>query len=422
MKKIITFLGTNDYEETIYTYLNEEGEKFEVKTRLVQEAIHNIVGKDAIIYIGLTERAKNTNWIDRTEIKNDKEVFYYGLKPRLEKENIRYEEISLKDGGTNEEMWENFERIFDIFEENDEVYLDVTHSFRSIPFIIMSILNYAKFIKNIKIKAIYYGAYDAKENGKTPIFNLSIFNQLTDWTIGAEKFINTGDGKQLSEMVQTTIEPILKATNGKDEEASIINNIKSALKNFSGGLYTVRGRKISIFGQNLKKALKSIEEINIFELKPFEKILDKIYEKVYFYSNDTIHDVHHTVKLCKNLNLIQQAYTLLQENIVSYLFLEAGIDLKDNHKRKKIGRVMAHYRSNNREELSEDVLELYEMIKPYITTELADLYNEIGVYRNDINHGGYRGDPKDYNDFSEKLDHFISKFEELIFNDNTSIE
>ena len=50
------------------------------------------------------------------------------------------------------------------------------------------------------------------KDGKAPIFNLSIFNQITDWTIGAERFISTGDSKQLSNMIETTIQPILKGS------------------------------------------------------------------------------------------------------------------------------------------------------------------------------------------------------------------
>ena len=431
MKKIITFLGTNNYEEIIYTYTNEEGKEFEVKTRLVQEAISEIVGKDAIIYVCLTDRARETNWIDRIEVKVDRktgekrEDFYYGLKPRLERKNIKYEELPLRDGANNEEMWENFGRIFDIFEEGDEVYFDVTHSFRSIPFIVMSVLNYAKFIKNIEIKSIYYGAFEAMKDGKAPIFNLSIFNQITDWTIGAERFISTGDSKQLSNMIETTIQPILRKQNKDkgdkdDEEARVVNRIRSSLKNFSEGLYTVRGSKTSNYGTTLKKALESIKEINIDELKPFEKILDKIYEKVHFYSNDIILDVHNTVKLCRDLNLIQQAYTYLQENIISYLCVKANMDLYDEDLRMDISRVIPHYRSHDRLELSQELLELNERLKPYISSDLADLYKDLGDFRNDINHGGYRKNPRRYSTFYENLDDFILKFESIVFNANAS--
>ena len=141
--------------------------------------------------------------------------------------------------------------------------------------------------------------------------------------------------------------------------------------------------------------MESIKEINIDELKPFEKILDKIYEKVHFYSNDIILDVHNTVKLCRDLNLIQQAYTYLQENIISYLCVKANMDLYDEDLRMDISRVIPHYRSHDRLELSQELLELNERLKPYISSDLADLYKDLGDFRNDINHGGYRKNQED---------------------------
>src|SRR5690606_15782748 len=142
--------------------------------------------------------------------------------------------------------------------------------------IVNTMSNYAKSTKKIEIKSNYYDAFDAMKDGKSPIFNLSIFNQITDWTIGAERFISTGDSKQLSNMIETTIQPILRKQNKDkgdkdDEEARVVNRIRSSLKNFSEGLYTVRGSKTSNYGTTLKKALESIKEINIDELKPFEK-------------------------------------------------------------------------------------------------------------------------------------------------------
>lgn len=426
MKKIITFLGTSDYEEITYAYRDEDGKEIAVKTRLVQEIIYDLVGEDALLYVGLTDRARATNWIDRRVEKLDRktgekrEVFLYGLQPILEERNIKYEELPLKDGKNNQEMWENFERIFDIFEEGDEVYLDVTHSFRSIPFIVMSVLNYAKFIKNIKIKAIYYGAFEAMEDGKAPIFNLSIFNQITDWTIGAEKFINTGASDHLSNMIQTTINPILRETRGQNEEARMSRWIKATLEDFSGGLYTARGDQISNYGSSLKEALESIKEINIDDLKPFEKILDKIYEKVHSYSKDIILDVHHTVKLCRDLNLIQQAYTFLQENIISYLCTKANIDLFNEEQRILVSRVIPHYRPYVRIDLSEDLLDLNEKLKPYISSDLAGLYDNIGKFRNDLNHGGYRRDAKKYDRFAKDLDKFISDFERIVLDTSSN--
>lgn len=432
LKKIITFLGTGNYQETTYERINQNNEKISVTTRFVQEAIREVIDKGVILYVGLTDEARKRNWLSGPkEIKDSKtcevkKVFQEGLKDILDNKGILYREFSLQNGKNEEEMWQNFESIFNILDEEDEVYVDVTHSFRSIPFIIMSALNYARFVKNIDIKGIYYGAFEAKTvDNVTPIFDLSLFNQLSDWTIGAEKFLNTGDSKQLSNMINTTIKPILKETEGKDEDAKISRQINKDLEDFSGGLYTVRGNKISEYGVALKKSLESIKRIELNELKPFEKILDKIYEKVYFYSDDIVSDVHNTVKLCRDFRLIQQAYTFLRENIVNYLCVKGEIDIRNTKDRELIETVLLSRHNLKKEKivLKDDHKAIEVKIKDYVNYNLAELFEDLSSdYRNDLNHGGYRQDSKEYKKFSKKLDDFILGFERLIFNDGMEME
>lgn len=389
MKKLITFLGTGKYENIFYSYNDKK-----IYTKFVQEAVCNIVGSDTQVIICLTKKAREGNWIE--------------LKSIFVKNKINYKTVDIFDGKNNNEMWGNFNLLYEEIEEGDEIYIDVTHSLRSIPFIVISVLNYAKFIKNIQIKDIYYGAYEAKKNDIAPIFNLSIFNKITDWTIGAEKFINTGDSVQLCKMINYVIKPILKETGGHNDEAKVLERIETNLKDFSGGLYTVRGNKISEYGMALKDSLREIKKIDINELKPFEKILDKIYEKVYFYSGDVVKDIHNTVKLCRDLNLIQQAYTFLRENIVNYVCICRGLDIYDIKDRGVAKDLLYKYSK----EISDKRIEC----KP------ASLFSVISSYRNDLNHAGYRQNSMGYIKFYKKLDKSILEFERLIFSQETEGE
>lgn len=422
-KKIITFLGTGNYEETIYEYtIKESGKKIKTTTRFVQEAVYEIAGDDAILYVALTEDARKTNWIDQNISIRDrvtgeeKEVFLKGLKPILDNKGIKYKDFSLKDGKNEKEIWENFESIFTVLEEGDEVYIDVTHSFRSIPIIMMSVLNYAKFIKNVTIKAIFYGAFEARVDDITPIFDLSLFSTITDWTMGAEKFINSGDSRQLTAMIDETIRPILKETKGKNETARISREISKDLETFSGALFTARGNKISEYGIALKRSLELIKTVEVGELKPFEMILEEIYKKVHFYSDDIVKDVHNTVKLCRDLNLIQQSYTFLQENIINHFCIVGDMDLISLEYRSGIPEVIMSRHKYLKRDIGERHLHIEEKIGEYVTEDIANLYNQLGDFRNDINHAGYRDKSKKSERFVRSLDDFICEFEKLILN------
>jgi CRISPR-associated Csx2 family protein len=115
----------------------------------------------------------------------------------------------LIDYGLNEkEIWSNFDifmRIGESLEENDQIYLDITHAFRSIPlfmYIMLDLIRILKF-KNLKLSGLFYGMFEASKdfNGRTPVVNLGSLFNITLWARGAYNFINFGNGYLLSELI-----------------------------------------------------------------------------------------------------------------------------------------------------------------------------------------------------------------------------
>lgn len=382
MIKILSFLGTNEYKLVKYYYGD-----IEVETRFVQECIYRIVSlrekEKPVLLVGLTKEAGIKNWPE--------------LKKVLDDRGYLYECIGISDGKNNTELWNNFETLYSHINPEDKVYFDVTHSFRSIPLLVTSVLNYAKFVKGMEIEEIYYGAFEAKdEENRAPIFNLSAFNQITDWTIASEKFLETGDSRALARILKSEINPILREKKDKDHYAKLVNKVSDKLVCFSSALYTVRGKDIIRYGKQLKEALEAIkdEKNEIMSLVPFNKILNMIYEKVAFYSGDIVLDIHNTVKLCKEFNLVQQAYTLMRENLVTYACVKAGFDVYDKKAREDTAKAIS--------------------AKEYFDKKVIEIYSDISYIRNDINHGGYRDSSMGADKFREKLDEMINRFEMII--------
>jgi len=408
-KKLLTFLGSNPYQKVIY----HKGD-FEVDTRFVQEALLELLGKDLEVTVFLTELSKKKNWFGI-------DMEYDGLKKILDEKGISYKEVDIYDGKNNEEVWKNFDIIYDTLMEEDEIYIDITHSFRSIPIIFMSVLNYAKFTKNVNIKGIFYGAFEAKKENRAPIFDLTLFNKITEWAIGAEKLISTGDGEIFSDIIHDTISPILRETKGRSEILKTVKKANSILKVFSYDLKSSRGIIIPETGFELKKYLLQLKNIEIQSLKPFEKIIEKILDSVKFYTNeDIISDIHHTIRLCRDYKLIQQGFTLLSENIINYVCLKADLPINNKKVRGKSGREIAKdilFSFNNDRsqliKLNNYELELKKKLSNYLNHEMADFYLQVSDFRNDLNHGGYRLHPIKYDRFIEKLDEYINKFEIL---------
>ena len=114
------------------------------------------------------------------------------------------------DYGLNEkELWSNFDvfmRIGENLGENDEIYLDITHAFRSIPlfiYLMLDLITILKFKNHFKLVGLFYGILEAeRELGYTPIVDLSPLYNITLWARGAYNFINFGNGYLLADLVK----------------------------------------------------------------------------------------------------------------------------------------------------------------------------------------------------------------------------
>lgn len=111
--------------------------------------------------------------------------------------------------GVNEqEINENINIILSLnqlLSTGDELIVDVTHSFRSLPITIMNLLLYLRNVssRSIKISHIYYGMIEMnKEYGYAPIVDLTKILKLNDWIVGAMAFKQYGNAYQIAELIQ----------------------------------------------------------------------------------------------------------------------------------------------------------------------------------------------------------------------------
>lgn len=131
--------------------------------------------------------------------------------------------IALIKYGVNEvEINDNINIVLQLHEllsTGDELIVDVTHSFRSLPILVMNLLLYINnvSVKNIKISHIYYGMIElSKEYGYAPIVDLKKVMELNKWIMGANSFMEYGNAYQISTLLK-----------GVDTDASV------RLKHFS---------------------------------------------------------------------------------------------------------------------------------------------------------------------------------------------
>ena len=100
--------------------------------------------------------------------------------------------ILINYGLNQEELSANAAKILGIeqyLNKSDELYIDITHSFRSIPIYLMNLITYLRFVSNKKliIKEVSYGMleYKRENNGITPIVSMIDVLNISDWIVGA---------------------------------------------------------------------------------------------------------------------------------------------------------------------------------------------------------------------------------------------
>ena len=121
--------------------------------------------------------------------------------------------VLIKYGLNDNEISENVKRILSLdsfFYTGDELIIDITHAFRSLPLMIMNLLIYLKNVsrRNIRISHIYYAMLEVlQENSRkygekyAPIVDLRNILSLNDWIIGSYSFSQYGNAYKISELL-----------------------------------------------------------------------------------------------------------------------------------------------------------------------------------------------------------------------------
>ncbi len=405
--KLFAFLGTSNYKETEYFF--DDGSKNLIrtyKTPYIQEALAKLLDEPELeVIIFITEDANKKNWVSEDKV---------GLKNRLENINVKFKAVGIPNGKSNSEVWEIFKIVYDEIEENDRIYVDVTQSFRSIPIIFMSVLNHAKVAKKCDIRRILYGAYEASIDGRAPIYDLTLFNQITEWSSGVEQLLSIGECDMFCSIVNKSIKPILAEAKGTDELINLTRECSNYIKEFYTDLKLCRAQSIQTDGKKLYEVLGEIKKQNTSQyrsVQPFFNLLEKIEIQVSFFNNNNIVDnTLECTKLCRDFGHYQQAYTFLLENIVNYICVKAELDWTQyGDERKKAENIIRSKYLKGCCITENEKMIMENKLKDF-TVEMAELHRNLGEVRNDLNHAEFRRDAISKKKIVNNLDLFIGRF------------
>lgn len=229
-KVIISFLGTGgysdreskcrgEYRETTYFIDNKE-----YVNSFVSNALKEHYKAEKIIYIGTLKSMWDVVYDTYIDAPDDEvweniseSINSFNHKTDLSKGNDIIKSfdktiispILVRYGLNNQENEENIKQLFEIeklLNNGDEILIDITHGFRSMPIVLVGVLNFIieNFKKKIKISKISYGMLEVSHEmkGRTPIVDLDVLLELQANAKASHEFSEYGNAYIYSELVK----------------------------------------------------------------------------------------------------------------------------------------------------------------------------------------------------------------------------
>lgn len=228
-KILISPLGTGRSDaqrlyQTATYHLNEQ----EYQSSFIASVLYKNLGLDGIIFIGTVKSMWEEVYRFFCEEKQEEwdEKYWLELAEKIEGANSntplnsldlepvkqvlgkRSHCILINYGLNESEIWQNFDKIIQLINylhSGDEIYIDITHSFRSLSLFLFLVLVFLKDIysqKQIKVAGVYYGMLDVhRELGYAPIVNLQSLFEITDWTKGTYSLQSYGDSSLITQLL-----------------------------------------------------------------------------------------------------------------------------------------------------------------------------------------------------------------------------
>ena len=362
MPKLVTFIGTGDYKETYYTFADKK-----VYTRYFPVMAAEITRPAKILVV----RTKEAQARHGAELRN--ELIKRGLTEPTS--------IEIPFGKSTNELWQIFNTLVDEVNQNDRVVFDITHSFRSQPLISFLSIAYLKFVKDVKIQALYYGAYEAKnESNESPVFDLTGFCSLLDWIIGVNSFVKHGSAQEISFLLGEA-QRLAKEEQGPARRE--LRKFGKIIEDISRALFTNRPFEVTSETRKLNYYTGRSEQRELLErdtrewAAPFGVLIDHIINKLSPFAGpaetsdpENLKSHFEMVRWYVEHNYAPQALSMMRELVISEIMYRNNL----------YGQV---FDRNARESAA------YKLLFTGADTIPARLWSKLRGLRNDVIHTGW---------------------------------
>ncbi len=334
-KVLVSSLGTGERQKFGYRKARYKIGDEIFETSFIADALSRYLSIDKLFLIG----TKRSIWDEAyTAFGGKDEDYIEFLYENKESGTINHEDLKefntikkglksfIVDYGLNEdEIWANFEKFLEIskhIEDGDELYLDITHSFRSLSLMSFVMTQFASSIsdKKFKISGVYYGMFEYSFESKdktTPIVDIKILLEIQDWIKAIDAI-----------KVYSDFDPLVRLL----EKEGVEKNVNNAFIQLNNSIKMVNLSSLETF---IKSASKKINTISNSSNKIIKLLAPEVIKLVNELNHDTkSHFQYNLAKwFFKNRNY-GLSYIALYESIISKSCELKGYDSDDRDSRE----------------------------------------------------------------------------------------
>ncbi len=399
---LITFFGmAKDYKET--TYFLEDKEK---TTKYIADALNEFLNPDKVLIFTTQEAIDKNN------------AFKEEIEEKIGRDKT--ETVLVPSGKDQKEQEEIFKKVLEEVEKYNrewEIYVDITHAFRSIPLVFFISLFYLKNFYNIKTSKIFYGAYEQRdENNRSPVIELTFLLDIIDWFNSVNMFVKRYEANELAHKLKLMVdnEKFLKLDT---EQKNNLINLSQGLRRFSGEYLNVRAVQFERLLVDLKDKLSKSKPIINENLPILAPLVDRVQTEIENLQTSepdilNMDTLKYRIKLIHTYlrrNLVLQAILLLREVFVDYLILKVGDTTKwlDYDYREKISNA---FNRPDGDKVDKNTAEKIKSLQK--RNELRKIWNDIKYFRNNLAHCGIgKAEKEDLSGLKNKITELTKKFE-----------
>ncbi|MDD1724757.1 MAG: TIGR02221 family CRISPR-associated protein [Methanospirillum sp.] len=397
MRYCISFAGAGERYEVAYRYMDMVS-----RTSVIQEALVDFFHPDTVFLLATARSQKET---------------VPGIRSRVACCTV----VPIPDGKTTEELWEIFRVISQLVQGGDTIIFDLTHGFRTLPFISFLAVTYLQEIRKAVVERVVYGAVSGDKKS-ADIIDVTGFTRILDWMMAVHSFLAYSEGRDLSSLlndIQREFHVYVVVQSPKR-----LKGFGAMIENYSTAMQLARPVDVSAMSREILEDLPGVAQEAAIFAPPLDSILGQVSVVQQFQTSQdaeiSIELLEQQLRMIRTLigkNLILQAISLSREWIVNYSYLVSGLPERDWLEKKSRSSVehALTYEAERRKKnpnpriKPNEVTPIMELF-PGIDA-LVKLWSKTSIKRNDLAHCGMNPDGRSMGSVHSDAERVISDIE-----------